>query len=130
VKGRWICSPSSTYDKIFLLNATFYRAVIAMSKIKTTEQIASASLYYAVYIALVILTIGTVGLSFCNLQNWHTIVGLIIATCKATLVALFFMHLLHNARITWLALFAGLFWLAILMSLTLTDYLSRSWLLY
>jgi cytochrome c oxidase subunit 4 len=90
----------------------------------------SASLYYTVYGVLIILTIVTVGLSFCDLQNWHTIVGLAIATGKAALVALFFMHLLRSARITWLALFAGLFWLVILVSLTLTDYMTRGWLTY
>jgi len=40
------------------------------------------------------------------------------------------MHLLHSQRLTWLVLGAGLFWLAILMSLTLADYLTRDWLAY
>jgi len=90
----------------------------------------SAAPYYVVFAALVVLTLATVGLSFCPLGNWHTVIGLAIATVKAALVALFFMHLLHSQRLTWLALGAGLFWLAILMSLTLADYLTRDWLAY
>ncbi|HEY2827469.1 MAG TPA: cytochrome C oxidase subunit IV family protein [Pirellulales bacterium] len=101
-----------------------------MSIDKALDRKDSGSRYYAVYGVLIILTIATVGLSFCDLHAWHTIVGLAIATGKGALVALFFMHRLHSARITWLALFAGLFWLAILLGLTLTDYLTRAWLIY
>jgi len=93
------------------------------------EQTATGG-YCAIYGALVILTIATVGLSFCNLASWHTMIGLVIASCKAALVALIFMHLLHSTRLTWLAFFAGLFWLMILMSLTLTDYLTRAVLIH
>ena len=46
-------------------------------------------------------------------------IGLAIATCKALLVALFFMHLLTSPRLTWLTVAAGLFWLGILLVLTL-----------
>jgi len=96
----------------------------------TNKTLPSATPYYVAFAALVVLTLATVGLSFCQLGNWHTVVGLAIATMKAALVALFFMHLLRSQRLTWLALGAGLFWLAILMSLTLSDYLTRAWLAY
>jgi cytochrome c oxidase subunit IV len=101
-----------------------------MSTDRAIDQKDSAGRYYVVYGVLIILTIATVSLSFCDLRAWHTIVGLAIATGKAVLVLLFFMHLLHSARITWLALFAGLFWVAILLGLTLTDYMTRTWLIY
>jgi cytochrome c oxidase subunit IV len=94
------------------------------------ESSPSTTPYCVVFAALVVLTLATVGLSFCQLGNWHTVIGLAIAAIKAALVALFFMHLLHSQRLTWLALGAGLFWLAILMSLTLADYLTRNWLAY
>jgi cytochrome c oxidase subunit 4 len=86
--------------------------------------------YAAVYVGLVALTIATIGLSFCNLGQWHSIVGMLIASAKTLLVMLFFMHLLHGSRMAWLAVAAGLFWLSILFSLTLTDYLTRAWLVY
>lgn len=90
----------------------------------------STTSYLVVYAALIALTIATLALSFCDLNWWHTIVGLAIATVKATLVVLFFMHLLQSARVAWLAFFGGLLWFSILLGLTLTDYLTRLWLVY
>jgi cytochrome c oxidase subunit 4 len=90
----------------------------------------STSVYYGVFAALIGLTFLTVGVSFLHLGAWHAVVGLAIATTKATLVALFFMHLIHETGLTRVAAAAGLFWLAILMGLTLTDFLTRHWLAY
>jgi len=86
--------------------------------------------YGEVFTGLILLTFATVGLSFVPLGAWHTPIGLTIAVCKAALVALFFMHLLHGSRLNWLALGAGLFWLGILMVLTMSDYVTRNWLAY
>ncbi len=86
--------------------------------------------YLAVYVALIALTLLTVGMAFVELHEWHLIVGLAIAGVKATLVGLFFMHMLHSGRLVWLAVGAGLFWIAILMGLTLSDYLSRHVLIF
>jgi cytochrome c oxidase subunit 4 len=86
--------------------------------------------YYSVFAALIALTLVTVGASFLDLGAWHTTVGVLIGVVKATLVGLFFMHLLHASKASWLAVLAGLFWLAILMTLTLSDYLSRQVLAY
>jgi cytochrome c oxidase subunit 4 len=83
------------------------------------------STYYAVFAALIALTLLTVGISFFELGPWHTVAGLGIGAVKALLVVLFFMHLLHADKITWLAAAVGLFWLGILLSLSLTDYLTR-----
>ena len=47
--------------------------------------------------------------------------------CKAGFVILFFMHLLHSRPLTWLVPGAGLFWLGILLALTLSDYVTRHW---
>ena len=49
---------------------------------------------------------------------------------KATLVVLFFMHVRYGTRLTWAVVLGSLFWFAILMGLTLGDYLTRSWLVY
>ena len=90
----------------------------------------STANFYVAYGALVLLTIATVALSFCHLDEWHTVIGLFIAYCKSGLVLLVFMHFLGSAHVSRLALFAGLLWLAILISLNLADYLSRTWLIY
>jgi cytochrome c oxidase subunit IV len=94
------------------------------------EHVTRPSTYYVVFALLIALTLLTVGVSFLDLGAWHTVVGLVIGTAKAVLVVLFFMHLLHSGRLTWIVLAAGLFWLGILMGLTLTDYVTRSWMTY
>jgi cytochrome c oxidase subunit 4 len=87
--------------------------------------VASQRTYYVVFAALIALTVLTVGISFLPLGAWHTAIGLFIGTIKASLVVLFFMHLLGSKKANWLALGAGLYWLAILLALTLSDYSSR-----
>lgn len=63
-----------------------------------------------------------------DLGKFNIVVALAIATVKAALVVLFFMHARYGSRRTQLVVIAGIFWLAIMLALTLTDYLSRSWL--
>ena len=69
-----------------------------------------------------------VGLSFVELGEWHTVIGLIIASAKTLLVVLFFMHVWYSTRLTWVVVLSGLFFLAIMLGLTLTDYMSRKWM--
>jgi len=95
-----------------------------------SESITPTRIYYTVFAALIALTLLTVCVSFLELGAWHTTVGVLIGVVKASLVILFFMHLLHSSRASWLAVLAGLFWLAILMTLTLSDYLTRHILTY
>jgi cytochrome c oxidase subunit 4 len=83
--------------------------------------------YFVVFVALLALTGLTVGLARVNLGAWHTPVGLAIATTKAVLILLIFMHVLHGSKITWLLAGTTLLFLAILILLTITDYLSRDW---
>jgi caa(3)-type oxidase subunit IV len=53
-------------------------------------------------------------------------IGLIIAICKASLVALFFMHVIHASRTLWAVLLTTAFWMAVVfMALTFTDYAMR-----
>ena len=90
------------------------------------KHITSEKTYYLIFAGLIGLTLLTVALSFVELGGLHLIVGLAIATSKAVLVALFFMHLLYSSRLSWTMFLSGLFWLGILLSLTLADYLSRN----
>jgi cytochrome c oxidase subunit 4 len=91
------------------------------------EPIATVGFYGLIFAALVALTLLTIGLGFLELGRWHFLVGMIIATTKAVLVVLFFMHFIHSARLTWVVFAAGLFWLAIMMNLTMADYATRTW---
>jgi cytochrome c oxidase subunit 4 len=80
----------------------------------------------AAFAALVVLTLATVSLSFVPMgPAGHLAVGLAFGAAKAALVALFFMHLIRSPARTWLAAGVGLFWLGILVALTMTDYLAR-----
>ena len=90
-----------------------------------TEHIVPPSVYLAIISTLVILTAITVGAAFIDLGRFNIVVALVIATAKATLVLLFFMHAKYSHRRTQLVIMAGIFWLALLLFMTLTDYISR-----
>jgi cytochrome c oxidase subunit 4 len=85
--------------------------------------------YVMVLAVLIVLTCLTVGLSFLPLQGpWHLVVGLLIAVIKASLVGLFFMHLIDSRPTIWAVVLVSLFWATIvLMGLTFADYATRSW---
>lgn len=91
-----------------------------------SEHIASRKIYYLVFVSLLILTLLTWRIAYIDLGPWNTVVALLIAVCKAGLVATFFMHLRWSASVMRLVLFAAIFWLAILITLTVGDVLSRS----
>ena len=77
---------------------------------------------------LLVLTGTTVGAAFVNLGPFNPVVALLIATIKATLVVLFFMHVKGaSEKLTGAVVVSGFFFLAILLSLSLADYLTRSW---
>jgi cytochrome c oxidase subunit IV len=82
--------------------------------------------YVAVFAALIALTLTTTGVAFIDLGGgWNTSLALAIAVAKALLVALYFMHLRDSSPLTMLFAGAGVFWLGILIVLTLNDYLTR-----
>ena len=83
------------------------------------------STYFAVYVALVVLTVLTTAVAFFDLGLANPIVALSIAVLKATLVVLFFMHLKYGTRLTWVVAGASVFWLGILLLLILSDYAAR-----
>jgi cytochrome c oxidase subunit 4 len=83
--------------------------------------------YVVVFVALVLLTGLTIWLSNVDLGRLHTTVGLAIAGTKATLIILYFMHVLHGSRLVWAIVATCLLFLAILIGLTLSDYMSRGW---
>jgi len=92
------------------------------------EHIVSPKLYYAIFIALVVLTVVTWSIAKIDLGRMNAVVALTIAVIKATLVVLYFMHVRYSSRLTWVFVGAGFFWLAIMVALTLSDYMTRGWL--
>ena len=94
----------------------------------TGEHVVPLRVYYAVFAVLLAMTAATVTISFVDLGPMNTVAALGIAGFKATLVILYFMHVRWSGRLVWLAVAAGLFWLGILLVLTLADVTTRGWL--
>ena len=99
----------------------------------TTESIGhvvAAKLYIAIWAILMAMTLTTVLVSFVDIGLFNVVVALLIATIKGTLVVLFFMHLRYSPKLTMATVVAAMFWLFLLLSLTMTDYLTRGWSTY
>jgi cytochrome c oxidase subunit 4 len=92
-----------------------------------SQQIVPVKTYSAVFAGLIGLTLLTTGVAFLDLGAFNTVVALVIAFCKMLLVIFFFMHLRHSGGLVRVVLLAGFFWLALLISLTMSDYHTRSW---
>lgn len=90
------------------------------------EHILSAKLYVIIWAALMCLTVITAGVAFIDLGPFNTVVALVIATFKALLVVLIFMHVKYTSeRLTKTVVLAALFWLMLLLGLSLMDYGTR-----
>ncbi len=80
-----------------------------------------------IFAALLGLLALTVLVAYLDLGAWSPLVAMLIASVKALLVVLYFMHVRYNNRLTWVFAGAGFVWLALLLVLTMSDYLSRNW---
>jgi cytochrome c oxidase subunit IV len=81
--------------------------------------------YAAALVALLLLTGLTTGIAFIDLGVLNVPIALAVAAAKAVIVALFFMHLVESTRLTIAVVLGTLFWLGILVVLTMSDYLTR-----
>jgi cytochrome c oxidase subunit IV len=83
--------------------------------------------YVLVFLGLIALTILTTGVAFIDLGPFNTVAALVIAFSKMLLVVLFFMGVRYSSGLIRIMLVAGLFWLALLIAFTMSDYRTRSW---
>jgi cytochrome c oxidase subunit 4 len=84
--------------------------------------------YLAVWAALLLGTFITYRVAFIDLGRFNAAVALTIATIKALIVALFFMHLRHaHERLLKLVVVSTVFFLFILLVLSMADYGTRAW---
>lgn len=91
-----------------------------------SEHIISAKTYVGIWLALMCLTVLTASVAFIDLGPLNTVVALVIATTKALLVALVFMHVKYaSEKLTRMVIVSSLFWLLLLLFLSLADYLTR-----
>lgn len=84
-----------------------------------------AAAYLAVWMTLLILTVITVWVSYYHLGNWNVFVAMLVATIKAALVCLYFMHLKYDNRVNQVVFLAAFFFLGIFIALTASDELTR-----
>jgi len=98
-----------------------------MEQVEHAHHIVGPGVYVVILFALLLGTGLTVWASFIDLGFWNPIIALAIATTKATLVVLFFMHVKYSSKLTKLTVGAGIFTFLTLISLTLADYISRAW---
>ena len=101
---------------------------------ETSELHASEALrtYWVIFIILMILLVVTVAAAQIDLDRLfpglNLIVAMIIATVKGSLVVLYFMHVKHSSKLTWIFATAAFLWLAILLGMTYNDYLTRPYI--
>jgi cytochrome c oxidase subunit 4 len=95
-----------------------------------SDHIVPKRIYYTIFAILMICTGLTVWVAFLDLGAFNTVAALGIAVFKATLVVLFFMHVKYSTRLTWAVVIGSVFWLGILLVLTMGDYLTRGWRTY
>jgi cytochrome c oxidase subunit 4 len=84
-----------------------------------------AKVYFGTLIALLILTVITVGASYVDFGAGNIVIALFIATIKASLVALIFMHLNHEKPVNAVIAVAGFLFLGIFLMFTFIDFDSR-----
>ena len=93
-----------------------------------SEHVSSLKLYIGIWIALLAGTLLTVIAAGIDLGPFNAVVALTIATIKATLVVLFFMHVKYaHEKLTKLVIATAIFFFLILLSLTMADYSTRLW---
>ncbi len=82
----------------------------------------------AVFVALMVLLFVTVAAAYLDLGAWGLPVAMTIATIKAALILLYFMHIRYASRLQWMFSTAALLWLGIMILIIMSDYISRGWL--
>ena len=92
-----------------------------------SDHIVPVRIYVTVFVVLLVMTATTTAVSAIDLGPWNTVVALAIAVFKATLVVLFFMHVKYSPRLIGVVIVGGLFWLAILLAITFSDFATRGW---
>ena len=92
------------------------------------HHIVPKSVYFAVFAALIVLTWVTAWVSTVDLGALNIYVALSIAIFKASLVILFFMHVKYGTKLTKMIVLSGLYWLILLLFITLFDFWSRTWM--
>jgi cytochrome c oxidase subunit IV len=79
------------------------------------------AVYVKTLVALLVLTLITVGASYVDFGSGNIVIALFIATIKASIVALFFMHLRHEKPVNGIIALAGFLFLGIFLMFCFMD---------
>ncbi len=86
----------------------------------------SAARYYLIYFVLLVLTATTYWTArHVHFGSWNLAIALAIAVTKATLVVLFFMHLIDHKGTAAMVFAASVFFVLLLSGLVVTDNATR-----
>jgi cytochrome c oxidase subunit IV len=91
-----------------------------------TAHVVPVRVYLAIFVTLLALTALTITVAFVDLGVMNTVIMLVIAFTKATLVVLYFMHVRWSSRLTRIIVSGAFIWLGLLVGITLIDALSRA----
>jgi cytochrome c oxidase subunit 4 len=92
---------------------------------RVSKHIVSPVVYVVIFVSLMLGTAITIWAAFQNFGKFNIVIALAIATIKATLVVLYFMHARYSPKRTQLVIVCSVFWLAIMLALTVADYDTR-----
>ncbi len=87
---------------------------------------AEARVYTITLVTLLILTVITVGASYIQFGAGNVVIALAIATIKASIVALFFMHLRHDRPLNAIIALTGFVFLGIFLMFDFIDIGTRT----
>jgi cytochrome c oxidase subunit 4 len=91
------------------------------------HHIVSPMQYAMVFGALLVGTALTVIAAEIDLGALNPVIALAIACTKAVIVILFFMHVKYQSKLVKLTVASGFFTFLVLITMTLSDYISRAW---
>lgn len=83
--------------------------------------VSSLKFYLAIFFALIAFTLLTVGASNVHLGKFNLVVAVVIASMKASLVVLFFMHLRYDNKFNAMILVVSLLFIGVFFAYTLND---------
>lgn len=83
--------------------------------------VSSIKTLFGVFGALMVLTVITVAAIHINMGSWNIVVAMLIATVKASLVALYFMHLRYDTGFVRIAFASSILFLFLFLAFALMD---------
>ena len=83
--------------------------------------------YCIVFGTLLVCTVLTVYAATLDLGIFNPVIALAIASFKGIVVILFFMHVKYQSNLIKMTVGAGFFTFLVLITMTLSDYISRAW---